>query len=166
LRICKSNVLASSCSVKPFSLANFFFGVGVEYATQTTFFFDENGVAQYMLRNLLLLGPSKNPKYLCSPLGRQDFKSIRLRALSSCANMTVNRALECGVIEEKENMEEKAEGIEEQKSEDSNIGPSSAESTHPKDSVLRLEEAREQFREDVDLLTASLAEVDSFLSLD
>ncbi len=80
--------------------------------------------------------------------------------------MTVNRALECGVIEEKENMEEKAEGIEEQKSEDSNIGPSSAESTHPKDSVLRLEEAREQFREDVDLLTASLAEVDSFLSLD
>jgi hypothetical protein len=80
MRMCKSNVLAPSWSFNPFSRTNFFFLVGVEYATQTTLFFDENGVAQYILRNLLLLGPSKNPRFLCYPLRRKALRNARILA--------------------------------------------------------------------------------------
>ncbi len=40
---------------------------GTEYATQTTFFYGQKGVALFFMRNLLLLGPSRNPEFLCYP---------------------------------------------------------------------------------------------------
>lgn len=41
---------------------------GTEYASQTTLFYDKQGVAQFTLRTVLSLGPSRNPKYVDIPL--------------------------------------------------------------------------------------------------